>query len=91
MSLVTAITHNRSNLKFRIAVPEITGKAALYPYQMALTNYATKYIRQNHPGSKNPGKTIIRFQEIYEGQKYLQLTIPIFNKRGEEKIIIVEY
>ena len=90
MSLSTAITHNKSNLRFRIAMPETTSKSNLYAYQTALTNYAERYIKQNHPGNKCAGNTIIRFQEIYEDRKYLQLTIPIFNKRGEEKIIEVQ-
>ncbi len=90
MSLCSAITNNKSLLKFRIPLPETTSKRSHYSYQQLLLASAETYLKRNHPNAKHPNKTLIRFQEIYDGRKYLQFTIPVFNHKNETKIIEVE-
>jgi len=90
MSLTGAIIKNASKLMFRVAIPETTSKSSMYAYQKILTDFATDYIKHNHPGSKIVKNQLIRFQEIYTDRKYLQLTMPIFNHKKEDKIIEVD-
>lgn len=90
MSLCTKITRNKSLLKFRIPIPQITNKTSLHPYQTKLMLVAVKYIKKHHPTSRCLKNSQIRFQEIYDVVPYLQLTLSIFNHKNEETIIEVE-
>jgi len=86
-----AITKNKSTLKFRIMLSQRTSKRAQYPYEKVLTDYMDEYIKRNHPHCKR--NRAMRFSEVYDdyGIRYLQVTFPIYNRRGEEKIIEVDY
>lgn len=90
MSLDIAITKNKSWLKFRIPLPEMTSKSSQYPYQKSLINAATEYLKKNYPGAKCANRSLIRYQEIFDGRLFLQLAIPIFNHKNEIKIILIE-
>jgi hypothetical protein len=91
MYLDQRIKHNATQLRFRVMLPEKTSKRAQYPYQKVLTDYADQYLRRNHPGAKCSTTQLLRYQEVYDGCPYLQLTIPIYNHKNEEKIIEVFY
>jgi len=89
MGLDRTIKRNATKLIFKVPTPENTSKRALYPYQKILVEYAAQYIKHNYPGAKNAWRQPITYQEVYDGRKYLQLTLRIYNHLNEEKIIEV--
>lgn len=82
--------HRKSYLQFRIQIPEMSTKASQYPHQYILVTYARKYFSIHYPSARPVSLGRITFQEIYDGAKYLQFSVPLGDGKGERKIILVE-
>jgi hypothetical protein len=75
----------RSILKFRMQVPDITGRTRMYPYEAALTMKVYNLLEEQYPAvSRNKFMSQKnKFIEERDGQRnYLVVTVPVFDGKG---------